>query len=156
MKKIYTNGKRNESKLSFEQRNACLEYIEILNFHHDISFSEYSNTAFIASREGDKYCRLIIGTDVYPKKNGICPNEQISYKGAIAHEIIGHYEAWLGNFECKNPFIDEAQASIRAARFAPDLTYSERLILIKDGLTRLKTGHIKLAEARKFMNIEMR
>ena len=72
MKHIYTNGKRNEDKLTYEQR-------------------------------------------------------KISYRGAIAHEIIGHYEAWIGDFECTNHYIDEAQASIRAARFAPDLSMEERI-----------------------------
>lgn len=156
MKNVYTYGKRNELKLTYEQRKECLEYIELLGFKHDISFSEYSNTAFVSSQEGDKYCRLIIGTDVYPSFSGSKPNEQISFRGAIAHEIVGHYEAWIGGFECDNVFIDEAQASIRAARFADGLTYIERVILIKDGLYRLKNGNIHLAEARKLMHIETR
>ena len=157
MKKVNTDGKRNELKLTYEQRKECLEYVELLGFKHDVSFSECSNTAFVSSREGDRYCRLVIGTDVYPSENAtISPNEQISYRGAIAHEIVGHYEAWLGNFECENSFIDEAQASIRAARFANGLIKSERIILIKDGLNRLNSANIKLHDARKYMNIEKR
>lgn len=156
MKNIYTEGKRNENKLTYEQRKECLEYIELLGFKHDVSFSEHSNTAFVSSKEGDKYCRLIIGTDVYPNTNATNPNEQISFKGAIAHEIIGHYDAWIGSFECENIYIDEAQASIRAARFANGLSKKERIILIKDGLYRLRKGHIPLTEARKYMNIETR
>ena len=156
MKCVYTNGKRNEQKLSYEQRKQCIEYIEILGFKHDVSFSEYSNTAFVSSSEGDKYCRLVIGTDVYPVENAINPNEQITYKGAIAHEIVGHYEAWNGGFECDNRFIDEAQASIRAARYAVGLTKNERYVLIRDGLIRLKNGNIKLRDARTVMNIEKR
>ena len=157
MKNINTGGKRNEVKLTYEQRKECLEYIELLGFKYDVSFSEYSSTAFVSSREGDTYCRLVIGTDVYPSdtvsKN---PNDQISYRGAIAHEIVGHYEAWIGNFECDDFFIDEAQASIRAARYANGLTFEERATLIKDGLYRLKKGNISLREARKYMRIEKR
>lgn len=156
MKHINTNGKRNENKLTYEQRKECLEYIELLGFEHDINFSEYSNTAFVCSSEGERYCRLIVGTDVYPNSSSYTPNEIISYKGAIAHEIIGHYEAWIGGFECQNRYIDEAQASIRAARFAPLLTTEERFTLLKDGLIRLKEGNIKLIDARKMMRIEER
>lgn len=153
MKKVYTSGKRNEVKLTYEQRKECLVYIELLGFEHDVSFSEYSNTAFVSSREGEKYCRLVIGTDVYPNAEADGPNEQISYKGAIAHEIVGHYEAWIGDFECDNNYIDEAQASIRAARFAIGLNKEERIVLIRDGLNRLKKGNIKLSDARKYMKI---
>lgn len=156
MKKVYTDGKRNESKLTYEQRKECLEYIELLGFEHDISFSEYSNTAFVSSKDGDQYCRLVIGTDVYPNNVASNPNEQITFRGAIAHEIVGHYEAWIGGFECSNYYIDEAQASIRAARFAKGLSKEERIVLIKDGLCRLKNGNIKLIDARKFMKIEVR
>lgn len=156
MKYINTNGKRNENRLTYEQRKECLEYIELLGFEYDISFSEFSNTAFVCSSEGEQYCRLIVGTDVYPNNSAHTPNEIISYKGAIAHEIIGHYEAWIGNFECENRYIDEAQASIRAARFAPLLTIDERIALLKDGLTRLKEGSIKLINAKKIMHIEKR
>jgi len=156
MKYINTEGKRNENKLSYEQRRECLEYIESLGFEYDTNFSEFSNTAFVFSSEGEKYCRLIIGTDVYPNASAKTPNEIISYKGAIAHEIIGHYEAWIGGFECQNRYIDEAQASIRAARFAPLLSKNERIALIKDGLVRLKEGNVKLIDAKKLMYIEKR
>lgn len=156
MKHIYTNGKRNEAKLTYEQRKECLEYIELLGFKHDISFSEYSNTAFVFVSEGEKYCRLVIGTDVYPTDTPTTPNASISYRGAIAHEIIGHYEAWIGDFECTNRYIDEAQASIRAARFAPDLSMEERINLIKDGILRLHEGKIKLKDARRQMHINER
>ena len=156
MQKVYTNGKRNENKLTYEQRKACLTYIEELGFEYDVSFSEYSNTAFVCSTQGEKYCRLIIGTDVYPIPNATTPNELISYRGAIAHEIIGHFEAWKNNFECSILSIDEAQASIRAARFAPLLTHDERIILIKDALIRLKTANIPLWKAKKQMYIETR
>ena len=83
-------------------------------------------------------------------------NGRISAKGAIAHEIIGHYEAWKGGFELDVKALDEAQASIRAARYAPDLIYSERIDLIRDALTRLRNGSIPLREAKKHMRIEER
>ncbi|MCQ2080753.1 MAG: hypothetical protein MJZ11_03785 [Lachnospiraceae bacterium] len=156
MKFVYTDGKRNELKLTYEQRKECLAYVELLGFEHSIDFSEFSNTAFVCNSEGERYCRLIIGTDVYPNGSATNPNEIISYKGAIAHEIVGHYEAWLYGFECDNRYLDEAQASIRAARFAPFLSFEERVALIKDGLIRLKKGNIKLSDAKKLMHIEER
>lgn len=58
MKYVNTNGKRNEYKLTYEQRKECLEYIELLGFEHDISFSEYSNTAFACSSEDERIALL--------------------------------------------------------------------------------------------------
>jgi len=45
--------------------------------------------------------------------------------------------------------LDEAQASLRAARFTTDLSASERIMLIRDGLTRLKNQGIKILALAK-------
>lgn len=111
---------------------------------------------------------LLINNDVLPTnlptKN---PNSLVSGRGAIAHEIVGHYETALkgtsfnqydtiDNQLVRNSYhaaLDEAQASIRAARFAPDLTYEERVILIRDGLTRLKQEGLKINDVRHLLDI---
>lgn len=41
-------------------------------------------------------------------------------------------------FTNDNAVLEEAQASIRAARYADDLDKTERYLLIRDALTRLK------------------
>ena len=111
---------------------------------------------------------LLINNDVLPANlptNNA--NSLVSGKGTIAHEIIGHYETALkgtsfnqydivDNQLVRNSYnaaLDEAQASIRAARFAPDLTFEERAILIKDGLQRLKQEGLKINNVRHLLDI---
>jgi len=43
--------------------------------------------------------------------------------------------------------LEEAQASIRAARFAPSLSSTERYTLLRDGITRLYKANIKKGES---------
>lgn len=96
------------------------------------------------------------------------PNSLVSGKGAIAHEVVGHYETIQKGTDFKTQYIDasgaikideynlaldEAQASIRAGRFAPGLTTDERLILIKDGIMRLRNQGIKLKDVRGILYI---
>ena len=55
-----------------------------------------------------------------------------------------------------NAALDEAQASIRAARFAPNLTFEERAMLIRDGLQRLKQEGLKINDVRHLLDITER
>lgn len=111
---------------------------------------------------------LLINNDVLPTNLPTTnPNSLVSGKGTIAHEIVGHYESALKGTSFNqydlvnnqlvsnsyNAALDEAQASIRAARFAPDLTYGERAILIRDGLTRLKHEGLKINDVRELLDI---
>ncbi len=153
--KVSTGGIRNEKPLSQDQIQACTDYAKELGFAGDISYSDYSHTAFVCSTEGERYCRLVIGTDAYPSDHGNTVNGKLSYRAAIAHEVVGHYEAWNGDFSLEGD-LDEAQASIRAGRFAAGLTDSDRTMLYRDGLTRLKHSKIKLKDARKQMRIDRR
>ena len=59
--KVSTGGIRNEKPLSQDQIQACTDYAKELGFAGDISYSNYSNTAFVCSTEGARYCRLVIG-----------------------------------------------------------------------------------------------
>lgn len=155
-RRVDTGGHRNEQPLDEKQVNKCIDYVRSLGFEHDIAYSNYSNTAFVGSMEGEKYCRLVIGTDVLPGINPKLANEKISWRGALAHEIVGHYEAWDKGFTHPIEAIEEAQASIRAARFAPELSKSERYDLLRDGLTRLKNAGIRLSDVRAEMYISKR
>ena len=56
----------------------------------------------------------------------------------------------------KNIALDEAQASIRAVRFAPGLTNSERTILLRDGIQRLINENILLRDVKHLLDINER
>ncbi|KLU52929.1 hypothetical protein EL84_11090 [Paenibacillus sp. VT-400] len=89
------------------------------------------------------------------------------WDGTIAHEIIGHYEAFksgkafeLYNLDdatyARNFALDEAQASIRAARFAPELTSVERMTLLRDAITRLKNADLRVKDVKNELYIQHR
>lgn len=152
--RVNTDGKRNENELSEEQLKEVIEYAVSLGMSQDkIYYIDYDFTAY-----GKAFDLLRIGTDVLPAdvKLSKNPNDNISLKGAIAHEIVGHREAALKNITQENDLLEEVQASIRAARFTPDLNYHERIILIKDALTRLKNNKIKLRDVRDKLHINER
>jgi hypothetical protein len=48
--------------------------------------------------------------------------------------------------------IKEAQASIRAARFAPQLTTLERLTLIRDAVERLHHAGYRVSDVRDLLD----
>jgi len=130
-----TDGRRNEEPLTDEQLNQAKEYAVSLGMPFErIRYSDNSLTGYL----GGRLDSLIIGTDVVPlgsrSKN---PNNNVSLKGVIAHELVGHREASLKGRT--QPFFakEEAQASIRAARFAPKLSMGERIDLIRDAIKRL-------------------
>ncbi len=81
----------------------------------------------------------------------------------MAHEWIGHGGARRSghHFNIGEPHqlnvienaLEEAQASIRAARFAPSLTKIERYILLRDGIARLKNQNLKIKQVRHLLYI---
>ena len=52
-----------------------------------------------------------------------------------------------------NIALDEAQASIRAARFAPGLSSIERYTLLRDAIARLRKQNITIREVRHLLFI---
>jgi hypothetical protein len=53
-------------------------------------------------------------------------------------------------------YLEEAQASIRAARFAPGLTSTERFTLMRDGITRLQNapgGPVRIRDVKDSLYI---
>ena len=151
-----TGGRRNEKPLTEEQYNEAKIYAISLGMPGErIRYDEFANTYYIG---GDFDC-LTIGTDVLPLgERSENPNDNISLKGTIAHEVVGHREAGLKNRDfggARKP-LDEAQASIRAARFAPGLNDRERLDLLKDGIMRLKSAGIALRPVKDQLFIKER
>ena len=152
--KIESGGRRNEEPLTEEQIAENVEYAVSLGMDRDrIRYGEHYNTSY-----GSTFDVLYIGTDVYPSKNGKNANERVSNRGALAHEIIGHRETVKRgtSLALKDKAMDEAQCSIRAARFAPDLTTQEQYWLIRDALERLhKTGR-RIRDVKHELDIERR
>ena len=169
---IDTEGQRNEIPLTQEQIKELVDYAKRLGFPED--------RIYICSPDQDYptgifYGTLFINNDVLPSPNP-SPNIKnnanalVSGKGTIAHEIVGHIETMEKGTAFKtfddstvpvevypeNEALNEAQASIRAARFAPELTIDERHILMRDGLNRLKNEGIKLKDVRHLLDINER
>lgn len=112
---------------------------------------------FGEAENDERYSYLVVGTDAYPSKvDTTLANSRVSYKGALAHEVIGHYEAWTSGHTQSDTILEEAQASIRAGRFGTDLTSAERVNLYRDALTRLKNNGIKLKDVKDVLYISKR
>lgn len=150
MLKVNTGGRRNEKSLTICQINEAKNYAVSLGMPEErIYYVDYDCTAY-----GCAFDLLRIGTDVYPsEQRQHSANSNISMRGAIAHEIVGHRKAALAGKTQDNEILEEAQASIRAAKFTPDLTVSERITLYRDGLARLKKSKIKLKAVKKSLHI---
>lgn len=147
-KYVSTGGLRNELPLTAAQKQEALDYAISLGMPKEsIVFVENGNTGyklFFGQME-----RLQIGTDVLPLvSTQSAANSRVTMRGALAHEIIGHRAAEFANMTQSNAVLEEAQASIRAARFAEGLTGSERTILLRDGIERLRNAGYKIADVK--------
>ncbi|WNS41213.1 hypothetical protein [Paenibacillus sp. MMS20-IR301] len=165
IRQISSGGLRNEIELTNAQRSELVNYAKKLGFSEEnIVFRDSWNT-------GMMYDRLYINTDVLPAKSPgvgtLNANGRVSGKATIAHEIVGHYEAYVNGKAfnlydvdpatyARNFALDEAQASIRAARFAPDLLSTERMTLLRDAITRLKNGGLRIRDVKDKLYIENR
>ncbi|MDE6745601.1 MAG: hypothetical protein K2J72_03065, partial [Oscillospiraceae bacterium] len=112
MLKVNTGGRRNEFPLSEEQITEIKSYAVSLGMPEQrIYYVDYDCTGY-----GVAFDLLRIGTDVYPSKHydHNNANSNVSMRGAIAHEIIGHRKAALAGKSQDNEILEEAQASIRA------------------------------------------
>jgi hypothetical protein len=142
---VNTGGRRNEKPLTEEQKEHAKSYAISLGMPDTrIVFVDNNLTGY-----GTNYDILRIGTDVLPlDKRSENPNDNISLKGTIAHEVIGHREAQLKGLTQDDGLLEEVQASIRAARFAPDLSGQERMDLLRDAINRLRSDNIKLRDVK--------
>jgi hypothetical protein len=152
-----TGGRRNEDPLTDEQKRQVVDYAVSLGMSEEnIVFSETAITGYI----GGIVDMLRVGTDVLPlASKSKYPNDNITLRGVIAHEIVGHRGADLKgrSFQKREErYLDEAQASIRAAKFAPGLSDKERIVLLRDGIMRLKDVGKTLREVRALLYIDER
>jgi hypothetical protein len=153
-------GGRNTHPLTDEQIAEVIAYAKVLGIPTNLlRFSEQMNTSY-----GNIFGKEIVyvSHDVAPLSSppvsGITANSRISIKASLAHEWIGHRGAQVANrsFErgslaspsLVNIALDEAQASIRAARFAPQLTSVERYTLLRDAIARLRKNNLKIKQVR--------
>jgi len=125
----------------------------------------------------DDWDLLIIGTDVLPlPERTDNPNSNISWRGAVSHEVIGHREAYKtnrgiltkedklnkmeGTIDSKiykyKEILDEAQASIRASKFDSNLSETEQQDLLDDALIRLKKNGINYEDIKEKLAINER
>jgi hypothetical protein len=153
---VNSNGLRNEDPLTSQQIQEVVEYAEKLGVPAELIYvSEHLNTSW-----GELFGteRLNIGTDVLPSTEPRIAersaNSRVSGRGAIGHEVVGHRRAAQAGRTQEQLVLEEAQASIRAARFAPDLTVIERLTLIRDGVERLHKSRIRVSDVRDLLWIE--
>ncbi|CAM3427784.1 MULTISPECIES: WXG100 family type VII secretion target [Paenibacillus] len=170
LRQISSDGLRNELPLIEIQQKELMDYTKSLGFPEEniiISkpgFYDEWNT-------GMMYDRFIINTDVLPAESTgigtLTANSRVTGRATVAHEIVGHYEAYQAGraFELygldadafkMNFALDEAQASIRAARFAPELTSTERITLLRDAITRLHHGGLKWRDVKDKLYIDER
>lgn len=152
--KVESGGLRNEAPLTEAQIQECFDYAEHLGMARDrIRYGEHYNTAY-----GSTFDMVYIGTDAYPSQSGKTANQKLSYRCALAHEIIGHREAFIKGTSLSgvDKVLDEVQASIRAARFTDGLSQSERTMLLRDAIERLKKSGRKVRDVKHLLDIETR
>lgn len=150
MLKVNTGGRRNETPLTINQIAEVKQYAVSLGMPEDrIYYVDYDCTGY-----GICFDLLRIGTDVYPfDKHQKDANSNVTMHGAIAHELIGHRKAALAGKTHPNEVLEEAQASIRAAKFTSDLTSSERITLYRDAISRLRNNGFKLKNVKSDLYI---
>jgi RHS repeat-associated protein len=149
-------GSRSRQPLSEQELTAARQYAEQLGIEPEKIVTDQSDTSTSWGQVfGEE--RLYIGEDLKPTlANGesLSANARVSERGAIAHELVGHREAYLAGKsltpseyaewvnlppeqQLRLMNLEEAQASLRAAKLAPGLTNQERMILFKDAMERL-------------------
>ena len=152
IKAVDTAGNRNEIPLTEVQIQENIDYAVFLGMPREhIRYGDHYNTSY-----GSVFDMLYIGTDVYPGNHKQTANQRISNKGAIAHEVVGHYETVHKGTDQKDLLLDEVQASIRAARFAPGLSNTERITLLRDAAERLRKNGQRLRDVKSLLDIKER
>ena len=162
------NQGRNTEPLTEAQRAEVNNYAEELGIPEDtLMFTDNGDTGYAMFFGVEK---VQVGPDIVPhsqpQQSGITANSRISIRGSLAHEWVGHGGARRAerNFKTGEAgsletdyymnALEEAQASIRAARFAPGLTMQERYVLLRDGIARLRKQGIKIKDVRHLLYIE--
>ncbi len=165
-KKVYqvdTGGLRGELPLTDSQKAKISEYIKLVESGapFKVSVIRWVDDLEMNIAYNPGFDLLNIGSDVMPattlkEKGTLTANSRLTWKSSIAHELVGHREAALAsNTQLEDP-LEEAQASIRAARFAPSLSSTERYTLLRDGITRLYKAGIKVRQVKNILHITSR
>ncbi len=166
--KRMSDSKRNSTPLTGEEiEQARARSIELGMPGEDIIVQSDDPAARTSWGRAFGQERLYIADDVKPAVPhqdsagewvSLTPNQRVSSGGAIGHEIVGHREADLAGKgktqsyetyagmdpetrqvqQIRDNALDEAQASLRAAKFTPDLSKKERKILFEDAMDRLE------------------
>lgn len=148
-RQVDTGGLRGETPLTGAQKAEILALAEELGMPADQVKFWSANTAY-----SDFMDALFVGTDVMPAASpkGVgtaTVNQRLGWKEAINHEVVGHRASQLaGKAHPPQSALDEAQASIRAARFGKGLTRLERTRLLRDGINRLRKEGLKIRDVR--------
>ena len=160
------NQGRNTDPLTPAQMDEVRGYANELDIPKD-SLSFTDGNTYYGNMFGHEIVK--VGPDVAPLNkptvSGKTANSRISIKGSLAHEWIGHgggkragknFKTNISGTTRTDPrmnALEECQASIRAARFAPDLTPVERYTLLRDGINRLRSQGIRIREVRHLLYI---
>lgn len=156
---VNSGGARGEVPLSAAQRAEVDAYLQKFDLD-GVAVRHVDDTNLNTGyAHGDLFSILNIGSDVVPGNVGLgtlTANSRVSLRGTLAHEIVGHREAALAERTQSILSLEEAQASIRAARFAPELTSTERFTLLRDGITRLHSDGKRIRDFRDFLFIDKR
>lgn len=155
-RRLLGSGTRSRQPLSEEELESAVAYAEELGMSQS-KIAPYRSDETVSWGQAFGEERLFIGDDLkaaIPDGRPLSANQRVSARGAIAHELVGHrestlagramrpqdYETWSNlspEEQLRLVNLDEAQASLRAAKFAPGLTNRERKILFKDAEERL-------------------
>ena len=160
---VDTGGLRGEEPLTDSQKAQISEYVKLVESGapSDLGVIRWVDDKELNTAYSPGFDLLNIGSDVMPaiKSKGqstLTANTRLTWKSSIAHELVGHREAALaGKTQSEMP-LEEAQASIRAARFAPSLSSTERYTLLRDGITRLYKADIKVCQVKNILHIASR
>ena len=151
---VNTGGRRNELPLTAEQIASAEQMIRAQGYDGEVAYSDSVPTGFIGFPDGTTL--MVIGTDAFPSQMPKNANEALPMNAAMAHEIVGHYEAWLRGTVLMDRILDEVQASVRAARFAVGLAEEERNALMQDAFFRLRKAGRSFEDVEDLLDIKER
>ena len=153
---VDTGGLRGELPLTDSQKERILKYIKLIESGapSKVGVIRWVDDKELNTAYSPGFDLLNIGTDVMPviqsKRQGtLTANTRLTWKSSIAHELVGHREAALkGNTQLETP-LEEAQASIRAARFSPSLSSAERYTLLREVQVNKHPSKCKVKKEKK-------
>ncbi len=160
---VDTGGLRGELPLTNFQKQQIEQYIKSISLNNlkNLEIIRWVDDRQLNTAYSPGFDMLQIGSDVMPanqvnRQGTVTANTRITWKASIAHELVGHREAALANRTQSQEPLEEAQASIRAARFTPLLTSTERYTLLRDAIARLYKANIKIRQIKHLLHINNR